>query len=81
MVKNIIIVGLALVVYSNKVAKDHSEVVRGIMLQESVEVLEDMHEWMTEDIKSGTISEETGITYLANMEGTAMDLAIMTGNY
>ena len=81
MVKNIIIVGLALVVYSNKVAKDHSENVREVMLQESVTTLEDMHGWMIEDIHNGAINEETGIMYLANIEGTAMDLAIMTGNY
>ena len=81
MVKNIIIIGLALVVYSNKIAKDHSEMVRETMLQESVNTLEDMYEWMVEDIESGTISEETGVTYLANIEGTAKDLVIMTSNY
>tara|TARA_R110000744_G_scaffold49577_1_gene107651 strand:- start:272 stop:517 length:246 start_codon:yes stop_codon:yes gene_type:complete len=81
MIKNTVIIGLALVVYSTEVANDHSERVRETMLQESVNTLEDMHEWMVEDIKSGTISEETGVTYLANIEGTAKDLVIMTSNY
>jgi hypothetical protein len=77
MVKNIIIAGLALVVLSNKVSRDHSRVVRGIMMEETINTLEDMYGWVESDIEGGNISEEIGITYLANIEGTVQDLSNM----
>ena len=68
MVKNIIIIGLALVVYSNKIAKDHSEMVRETMLQESVDTLEDMYEWMEWDILNDKVDKEIGEIYLVHVE-------------
>ena len=75
------IVGLTLVVLSMGVSNKASEETRERMLQESINTLEDMHEWMLEDINSGKIEQEVGDTYLANIDGTAVDLANMTCCY
>ena len=72
---------MALVILSMNVAKDEAMMTRERMLQESINTLESMYEWMLEDIASGEIEQETGDTYLANIEGTAIDLSNMTCCY
>ena len=74
MIKNGMIVGLSLVILSMEVSNRTSAETRTIMFEESINTLEDMHEWMIEDIYSGNIEQEVGDTYLANIDGTIIDL-------
>jgi len=81
MVKNIIIVGLIVVTFNSERSRRVEVETNEKMLQESINTLENMHYWMLEDIDSGKIEQEVGDTYLANIDGTAIDLAGMTCCY
>ena len=81
MVKNIIIVGLIIVAFNSERSRRIEVETKERMLQESINTLESMYYWMEEDIASGEIEQETGDTYLANIEGTAIDLSNMTCCY
>jgi len=74
MIKNLIIVGLAVVVFNMEVSRQIAVETRSKMHQESINTLEDMVEWMENDIEEGEIRAELGITYIVNLEGTVLDL-------
>ena len=74
MIKNLIIVGLAVVVFNMEVSRQIAVETRSKMHQESIDTLEDMVEWMENDIEEGEIRAELGITYIVNLEGTVLDL-------
>lgn len=74
MVKNIIIVCLLATTITNKVAHEIYKSNRAIMNQETINTLESMYFWMEEDMDSDRIDGEIGQIYLANIEGSIIDL-------
>mgnify|MGYP003135489288 CR=1 FL=1 len=43
-------------------------------LSESLNTIQDMKEWMTQDIENGNIDQELGQTYIDNLEQVETDL-------
>jgi hypothetical protein len=74
MIKNVIIVGLTLVIFTKEVSHNHYKEVRATMNQETINTLESMYYWIGEDVRSGKMEHEVGTTYLANIEGSIIDL-------
>lgn len=74
MIKNIIILSaitLTTILHLQQIEINHT---RDVLYTESLNTLEDICFWIEEDIKSGKVDAEVGITYLANIEGTIIDL-------
>ena len=74
MIKNIIIAFLIGTTITNKVAHEIYKSDRAIMNQETINTLESMYFWMEEDMNSDRIDGELGQIYLANIEGSIIDL-------
>ncbi len=50
------------------------EIYQNYVLGESITTIQDMKEWMTQDIESGNINPELGQTYIDNLEQVENDL-------
>ena len=47
---------------------------KNYVLSESINTIQDMKEWMTQDIENGNIDQELGQTYIDNLEQVENDL-------
>lgn len=47
---------------------------KNYILNESINTIQDMKEWMTQDIENGNIDQELGQTYIDNLEQVENDL-------
>tara|TARA_R100000458_G_scaffold59906_1_gene72599 strand:+ start:3750 stop:3980 length:231 start_codon:yes stop_codon:yes gene_type:complete len=56
------------------------EIYQNYVLGESITTIQDMKEWMTQDIESGNINPELGQTYIDNLEQVENDLIKYVNN-
>ena len=56
------------------------EIYQNYILGESITTIQDMKEWMTQDIESGNIDPELGQTYIDNLEQVENDLIKYVNN-
>ena len=56
------------------------EIYQNYVLGESITTIQDMKEWMTQDIESGNIDPELGQTYIDNLEQVENDLIKYVNN-
>ena len=50
------------------------KIYQNYILSESISTIQDMKEWMTQDIENGNIDQELGQTYIDNLEQVENDL-------
>ncbi len=50
------------------------KIYQNYILSESISTIQDMKEWMTQDIENGNIDQELGKTYIDNLEQVENDL-------
>ena len=56
------------------------KIYQNYVLSESINTIQDMKEWMTQDIESGNIDQELGQTYIDNLEQVENDLIEYVNN-
>ena len=56
------------------------KIYQNYVLSESINTIQDMKEWMTQDIESGNINPELGQTYIDNLEQVENDLIKYVNN-
>jgi len=56
------------------------EIYQNYVLGESITTIQDMKEWMTQDIENGNIDPELGQTYIDNLEQVENDLIKYVNN-
>ena len=50
------------------------KIYKNYVIGESITTIQDMKEWMTQDIENGNIDQELGQTYIDNLEQVENDL-------
>ena len=56
------------------------KIYQNYVLSESINTIQDMKEWMTQDIENGNIDQELGQTYIDNLEQVENDLIEYVNN-